>query len=93
MWLENCLNTIQQYNGLLGTIGIRFQTKETYWPAIRIGWDRPNQETQQVQLVSFHHLISSSWCLLLIIGSSDGRIIAMVSGRLLQHVFTNRYAC
>ena len=61
MWLENCLNTIQQYNGLLGTIGIRFQTKETYWPAIRIGWDRPNQETQQVDIVGHSWFFRREW--------------------------------
>jgi GT2 family glycosyltransferase len=26
-WLENCLNTIQTHNGLLGTAGIRFKSK------------------------------------------------------------------
>jgi len=50
-WLENCYNTIQTYDGLLGTIGLRFNDTETYINNIRVGWDRPNENTEVVDIV------------------------------------------
>jgi hypothetical protein len=61
MWLENCLNTIQTHNGLLGTIGVKFHTKEAYWPATRVGWDRPNNETEQVDIVGHSWFFEREW--------------------------------
>ena len=50
-WLENCYNTIQEYDGLLGTIGVNFLSDHSYNPATRVGWDNPNEQTEQVDIV------------------------------------------
>lgn len=51
-WLENCVNTIQTNRGLLGTIGVIFRGKQTYFMENgRIGWGGPNKETTRVDLV------------------------------------------
>jgi hypothetical protein len=50
-WLENCYNTIQNHDGLLGTIGLRFNNSHNYVDNIRIGWDRPNENTEVVDIV------------------------------------------
>jgi hypothetical protein len=50
-WLENCFNTIQNHDGLLGTIGVNFLSDHSYNPATRVGWDNPNEQTEQVDIV------------------------------------------
>lgn len=51
-WLENCINTYSNKRGVLGTIGIIFKNlsykKLTY---TRYGWDGPNNEIKQVDIV------------------------------------------
>ena len=50
-WLENCYNTIQTHDGLLGTIGVKFLDENNYMSMNRIGWDNPNDNTEQVDIV------------------------------------------
>ena len=50
-WLENCLQTIKTHRGLLGTIGLQYQSKRSYFKNVRHGWDNPNQQTRQVDIV------------------------------------------
>jgi hypothetical protein len=50
-WLENCYNTIQNYDGLLGTIGVKFSNENNYLENVRVGWDRPNENTEVVDIV------------------------------------------
>jgi hypothetical protein len=51
LWLENCLNTFEKSPGLLGTIGVVFPENNIYHNVKRIGWDNPNEETQEVDIV------------------------------------------
>ena len=50
-WLENCYNTIQTHDGLLGTIGVKFFDPNNYVSNVRVGWDRPNETTEEVDIV------------------------------------------
>tara|TARA_R110000868_G_scaffold405813_1_gene685648 strand:- start:1160 stop:1882 length:723 start_codon:yes stop_codon:yes gene_type:complete len=50
-WLENCYNTIQTHDGLLGTIGVNFLDQNNYMSNVRVGWDRPNENTEVVDIV------------------------------------------
>jgi hypothetical protein len=50
-WLENCYNTIQTHDGLLGTIGVKFTNPNNYMENVRVGWDRPNENTEVVDIV------------------------------------------
>lgn len=60
-WLENCYNTIQKYDGLLGTIGVTFLSKNSYQPIERVGWANPNNSTQQVDIVGHSWFFRREW--------------------------------
>jgi hypothetical protein len=50
-WFENCIKTIANYDGLLGTRGLRYLSTKRYNPYEEYGWDNPNEETIQVDIV------------------------------------------
>ena len=50
-WFENCLNTLKEYDGLLGTRGLRYHSTKRYHPFEHYGWGNPNDETVQVDIV------------------------------------------
>jgi hypothetical protein len=60
-WLENCLNTIQEHDGLLGTIGVKFQTTQSYHPSTRVGWANPNSNTEEVDIVGHSWFFRREW--------------------------------
>lgn len=60
-WFENCINTIKNFNGLLGTRGIRFMSKRSYSPTEGFGWSSPNEETQQVDIVGHCWFFRRDW--------------------------------
>ena len=60
-WLENCLNTIQEHDGLLGTIGVKFQTTQSYHPNTRVGWSNPNSNTEEVDIVGHSWFFRREW--------------------------------
>jgi glycosyltransferase involved in cell wall biosynthesis len=60
-WLENCLNTIQEHDGLLGTIGVKFQTTQSYHPSNRVGWANPNSNTEEVDIVGHSWFFRREW--------------------------------
>ena len=61
-WLENCLNTIKTHNGLLGTIGVRFQSTNGYQPIQRFGWaDNNNDEVVEVDIVGHSWFFRREW--------------------------------
>lgn len=66
-WFENCLNTIQVNNGLLGTIGLIYPNprpphessyNEHYY---RVGWDGNNDRTVQVDFVGHAWFFRREW--------------------------------
>lgn len=59
-WLENCLNTIETHEGLLGTIGIVFHDNE-YQNYERYGWANPNEEVKQVDIVGHSWFFKREW--------------------------------
>ena len=65
-WFKNCINCIEnENNGLYGTIGVNFNDLD-YKSYIRHGWDNPNENTEQVDIVGhawfFHRdLLSAFW--------------------------------
>jgi hypothetical protein len=66
-WLENCINSFEQKNGLYGTIGLIYKSPETYMGAQRVGWDGINNEnTMQVDIVGHswffeREMLSTFW--------------------------------
>ena len=61
-WLENCINTINNFNGLLGTIGIIFKNRLNYTEWVcRKGWDNPNEKTEQVDIVGHAWFFRREW--------------------------------
>lgn len=60
-WLENCYDTIQKNDGLLGTIGVRFQSKNSYQPIQRVGWAVPNENVEEVDIVGHSWFFRRDW--------------------------------
>lgn len=60
-WLENCYNTIQRFDGLLGTIGVRFLSDNSYQPIERFGWANPNEKVEEVDIVGHSWFFRREW--------------------------------
>jgi hypothetical protein len=60
-WFENCLNTISTHEGLLGTIGLIYDSKHNYLQHRRYGWDNPNEETVRVDIVGHCWFFRKEW--------------------------------
>lgn len=50
-WFENCINTLEIVDGLLGTRGLRFLSNRKYTPYEDVGWKSPNNEIEKVDIV------------------------------------------
>lgn len=59
-WLENCYNTIQSHEGLLGTIGVIFNDLN-YNNYIRHGWANPNEKIEEVDIVGHSWFFKREW--------------------------------
>jgi hypothetical protein len=61
-WFKNCLETMKTHCGLLGTIGLRFNKGDSYFNREqRIGWDGPNNNTEQVDIVGHAWFFQQNW--------------------------------
>ncbi len=60
-WFENCLQTMQTNEGLLGTRGLRFMSKGRYYPSIGVGWDAPNEQVERVDIVGHSWFFKREW--------------------------------
>ena len=60
-WLKNCLDTIEEYNGLLGTRGVKFSSKEKYFVGEEFGWNNPNENVEQVDIVGHSWFFRREW--------------------------------
>lgn len=61
-WFENCINTMDKVNGLLGTIGLVFKKGMGYeaeYP--RMGWEGMNNEIKQVDIVGHSWFFRREW--------------------------------
>ncbi len=61
MWFENCLNTMESHEGLLGTIGLVYNSENGYLPNIRYGWDNPNIKPVRVDIVGHAWFFKREW--------------------------------
>ncbi len=62
-WFENCLNSINKVNGLLGTIGLIFKKDCNNYSELepRVGWHVPNNNITEVDLVGHSWFFRRSW--------------------------------
>jgi hypothetical protein len=61
-WFENCLDTIKKHEGLLGTIGLIYDTPNRYRPNTRYGWaDINNEEVMKVDIVGHAWFFKREW--------------------------------
>lgn len=61
-WFKNCIETMKTHCGLLGTIGLRFNRGNSYWSKEpRIGWDGPNTQVEQVDIVGHAWFFQQNW--------------------------------
>ena len=61
MWFENCLNTMDSHEGLLGTIGLVYNNENGYLPNVRYGWDNPNLKPIKVDIVGHAWFFKREW--------------------------------
>lgn len=61
MWFENCLNTMESHEGLLGTIGLVYNNEAGYLPNVRHGWDNPNLKPVRVDIVGHAWFFKREW--------------------------------
>jgi hypothetical protein len=60
-WFENCINTMKTHEGLLGTIGLIYNSENGYLPNIRYGWDNPSSRVIQVDIVGHAWFFKREW--------------------------------
>jgi len=60
-WFENCLNTMKTHEGLLGTIGLIYESDKSYFPHIRHGWAEPNENIVKVDIVGHAWFFKREW--------------------------------
>lgn len=60
-WLENCLTTMGQTPGLLGTRGIIFDNRFSYSMYSDVGVHSPNETTRQVDIVGHSWFFKKVW--------------------------------
>lgn len=60
-WFKNCIETMKTHRGLLGTIGLRFLRGVLYDTEPRIGWDGPNNNVEQVDIVGHSWFFEQEW--------------------------------
>lgn len=60
-WFKNCIDTMNKYNALLGTIGLHFNKGDKYKPIKRYGWDGPIQDARYVDIVGHSWFFKKEW--------------------------------
>jgi len=61
-WFQNCYDTINEVNGLLGTIGVIFKPNtNNYETDFRVGWDRPNDHISRADIVGHSWFFKKEW--------------------------------
>jgi FkbM family methyltransferase len=60
-WLENCVETMKTHEGLLGTKGLVYRDDTSYHYHDVYGWDNPNTETVQVDIVGHAWFFKREW--------------------------------
>jgi hypothetical protein len=59
-WFENCLNTIEETNGILGSAGVTLKSN-IYINHDRCGWPAQNEQTTRVDLVGHAWFFKKEW--------------------------------
>lgn len=61
-WFKNCVETMKTHCGLLGTVGVKFAKGNIYRiDPPRHGWDTPNENTEQVDIVGHAWFFEQKW--------------------------------
>ena len=60
-WLENCLTSMRQREGLYGTVGVVFHKRGQRNPHYRVGWSDPNEQTTEVDIVGHSWFFKRDW--------------------------------
>jgi len=62
MWFENCISTMKTHEGLLGTVGLIYETPNSYRPNTRYGWTEINNpKTIRVDIVGHAWFFKREW--------------------------------
>ena len=65
-WFKNCIENIEKYNALLGTIGLFFEKGDKYRTIKRYGWDGVSDNSQLVDIIGHSWFFKKEWTDILI---------------------------
>ena len=60
-WIENCLTCMDEEECVLGTVGLRLHSHDTYMNHTRYGWPSQNNEKVEVDLVGHSWFFKKEW--------------------------------
>jgi glycosyltransferase involved in cell wall biosynthesis len=61
-WFENCMNTMKEKPGILGTSGVLLRTPDQYQPCEKVGWNGIlSEHTLEVDLVGHAWFLKRDW--------------------------------
>ena len=60
-WIENCVETIQAKEALLGTVGLIYNSKSCYMQHQRYGWPAPSDMETEVDIVGHSWFFKTEW--------------------------------
>lgn len=60
-WIQNCLETMAISEGLLGTRGLKFRSRNSYYPNIEVGWQTQNEKIEEVDIVGHSWFFRREW--------------------------------
>ena len=60
-WFKNCINVMEKHNGLLGSRGVKFSSRDKYFVGEEHGWNNPNEDVKQVDIVGHAWFFKREW--------------------------------
>lgn len=61
-WFKNCLESIEQCNGILGCAGVKLKRKDAYQPHQKYGWNgKKSKKIERVDLVGHGWFFKKEW--------------------------------
>jgi glycosyltransferase involved in cell wall biosynthesis len=89
-WFENCINTMKETPGLLGTRGLIFENKHSYSINQEIGIYNPNENSVAVDIVGHTWFFKREW-LNTFWGCADKRYLSDLSGEDIHFSYALQY--
>jgi len=60
-FFKSCVGIVSKYNCLVGARGLRFLTNTSYSPFLSFGWDNPNENLEEVDIIGHAWFFRREW--------------------------------